>query len=156
MKIDPQFPAHWKQYLIQSGYAALAVFIITIILSSNPVVIASIGATAFIVFAMPENVAAQPKRIIGGHLLGFFIGSCFAVFPFMDILFFKAVWFAASVGVTILLMVILDFEHPPAAGTALGMTLVGYSSSSATAIIASVFILAFIGYIAKPFLRNLV
>ena len=97
MKIDPQFPAHWKQYLIQSGYAALAVFIITIILSSNPVVIASIGATAFIVFAMPENVAAQPKRIIGGHLLGFFIGSCFAVFPFMDILFFKAVWFAASV-----------------------------------------------------------
>ena len=140
MKIDPQFPAHWKQYLIQSGYAALAVFIITIILSSNPVVIASIGATAFIVFAMPENVAAQPKRIIGGHLLGFFIGSCFAVFPFMDIL----------------LMVILDFEHPPAAGTALGMTLVGYSSSSATAIIASVFILAFIGYIAKPFLRNLV
>lgn len=156
MKIDPQFPTHWKQYLIQSGYAALAVFIITIILSSNPVVIASIGATAFIVFAMPENVAAQPKRIIGGHLLGFFIGSCFAVFPFMDILFFKAVWFAASVGVTILLMVILDFEHPPAAGTALGMTLVGYSSSSATAIIASVFILAFIGYIAKPFLRNLV
>ena len=156
MKIDPQFPAHWKQYLIQSGYAALAVFIITIILSSNPVVIASIGATAFIVFAMPENVAAQPKRIIGGHLLGFFIGSCFAVFPFMDILFFKAVWFAASVGVTILLMVILDFEHPPAAGTALGMTLVGYSSSSATAIIASVFILAFIGYIAKPFLQNLV
>ena len=156
MKIDPQFPAHWKQYLIQSGYAALAVFIITIILSSNPVVIASIGATAFIVFAMPKNVAAQPKRIIGGHLLGFFIGSCFAVFPFMDILFFKAVWFAASVGVTILLMVILDFEHPPAAGTALGMTLVGYSSSSATAIIASVFILAFIGYIAKPFLRNLV
>ena len=156
MKIDPQFPAHWKQYLIQSGYAALAVFIITIILSSNPVVIASIGATAFIVFAMPENVAAQPKRIIGGHLLGFFIGSCFAVFPFMDILFFKAVWFAASVGVTILLMVILDFEHPPAAGTALGMTLVGYSSSSATAIIASVFILSFIGYIAKPFLRNLV
>ena len=156
MKIDPQFPAHWKQYLIQSGYAALAVFIITIILSSNPVVIASIGATAFIVFAMPKNVAAQPKRIIGGHLLGFFIGSCFAVFPFMDILFFKAVWFAASVGVTILLMVILDFEHPPAAGTALGMTLVGYSSSSATAIIASVFTLAFIGYIAKPFLRNLV
>ena len=100
MKIDPQFPTYWKQYLMQSSYAAVTVFFITIILSNNPVVIASIGATAFIVFAMPDNVAAEPKRIIGGHLVGFFVGSCFAVFPFMDILFFKAVWFAASVGIT--------------------------------------------------------
>jgi len=156
MKIDPQFPTHWKQYLIQSSYAAITVFFITIILSNNPVVIASIGATAFIVFAMPNNVAAEPKRIIGGHLVGFFVGSCFAVFPFMDILFFKAVWFSASVGITILLMVVLDFEHPPAAGTALGMALVGYSSSSASAILISVVILALIGFFAKPFLRNLV
>ena len=156
MKIDPQFPTHWKQYLIQSSYAAITVFFITIILSNNPVVIASIGATAFIVFAMPNNVAAEPKRIIGRHLVGFFVGSCFAVFPFMGILFFKAVWFSASVGITILLMVVLDFEHPPAAGTALGMALVGYTSSSASAFLISVVILALIGYIAKPFLRNLV
>ena len=129
---------------------------ISILLSNNPVVVASIGATAFIVFAMPNNVAAEPKRIIGGHLVGFFVGSCFAVFPFMDILFFKAVWFSASVGITILLMVVLDFEHPPAAGTALGMALVGYSSSSASTILISVVILALIGFFAKPFLRNLV
>ena len=53
-------------------------------------------------------------------------------------------------------MVVLDFEHPPAAGTALGMALVGYTSSSASAFLFSVVILALIGYIAKPFLRNLV
>ena len=70
--------------------------------------------------------------------------------------FFKAVWFSASVGITILLMVVLDFKHPPAAGTALGMALVGYTSSSASAFLISVVILALIGYIAKPFLRNLV
>ena len=98
MKIDTQFSKYWKQYLIQSSYAAITVFIITIILSNNPVVIASFGATAFIVFAMPNNVAAEPKRIIGGLLVGFFVGSCFVVFPFMGILFFKAVWFSASVG----------------------------------------------------------
>ena len=89
MKIDTQFSKYRKQYLIQSSYAAITVFIITIILSNNPVVIASIGATAFIVFAMPNNVAAEPKRIIGGHLVGFFVGSCFAVFPFMGILFLR-------------------------------------------------------------------
>ena len=88
--------------------------------------------------------------------MGFFIGSCFAVFPFMDIIFFKAIWFALSIGFTILLMVVLDFEHPPAAGTALGMTLVGYSGSAAIAIIISVLSLAIIAYIFKPYLEDLV
>ena len=156
MKLDPKFPSYWKTYLTQSSYAAAAVFFITLLLSENPVVIASIGATAFIVFALPNNIAAEPKRIIGGHFLGFFIGSCFAVFPFMDIIFFKAIWFALSIGFTILLMVVLDFEHPPAAGTALGMTLVGYSGSAAIAIIISVLSLAIIAYIFKPYLEDLV
>ena len=156
MKIDSKFSAYWKDYVRQSSYAAITVFFITIFLSDNPVVIASIGATSFIVFAMPNNVSAEPKRIIGGHLVGFFVGVCFAVFPLMDILLFKALWFSASVGITILIMVVMDVEHPPAAGTALGMTLVGYTNSSASAIIISVIFLAFIGYVAKPYLRDLV
>ena len=93
MEIDSKFPKHWRRYLIQSSYAAATVFFITITLSNSPVIIASIGATAFIVFAMPNNIAAEPKRIIGGHFLGFFIGSCFAVFPFMDVVLFKACGF---------------------------------------------------------------
>jgi len=156
LNIDPKFPDYWKDYVLQSSYASLSVFLISIIIPENPVVIASIGATAFIVFALPNNIAARPQCIIGGHLLGFFIGSCFAVFPFIDILFFKAIWFALSVGFSILFMVVLDLEHPPAAGTALGMTLVGYSSTSATTIFISVVILAVIGYVAKPYLKDLV
>jgi len=156
MKIDSKFSTYWRDYVRQSAYAATAVFFITILLSDNPVVIASIGATSFIVFAMPNNISAEPKRIIGGHLVGFFVGVCFAVFPFMDIIFFKALWFSASVGITILIMVVMDVEHPPAAGTALGMTLVGYTNSSSSAIIISVVVLAFIGYVSKPYLRDLV
>ena len=53
-------------------------------------------------------------------------------------------------------MVVFDLEHPPAAGTALGMTLVGDISSSSFAILISVILLAFISYVAKPFLRDLV
>jgi len=156
LNIDPKFPKYWKQYLIQSSMAAGTVFIITILLADNPVIIASIGATAFIIFAMPNNITSEPKRIIGGHLLGFFIGSCFAVFPFMHILFFKAIWFSLSVGITILFMVVLDVEHPPAAGTALGMTLMSYSSTSVTTILISVFILAIVSHLFKPFLKDLV
>lgn len=70
--------------------------------------------------------------------------------------FFTALWYALSVRITLFIMVVMDFEHPPAAGTALGMTLVGYTSSSAVVIIISIVILAFISYAAKPFLRDLV
>ena len=156
MKIDSNFPPQWKAYIMQSSYAALSVFIITLILSENPVVIASIGAKAFIIFALPNNNSAEPKRIIGGHFLGFFIGACFAVFPFMHIVLFKAIWFALSIVFTILLMVVLDFEYPPAAGTSLGMALVGYSNSAAIAIIISVLLLTVIAYLSKPYLEDLV
>ena len=74
----------------------------------------------------------------------------------MHIVLFKAIWFALSIGFTILLMVVLDFEHPPAAGTSLGMTLVGYSNSAAIAIIISVLLLTVIAYLSKPYLEDLV
>ena len=156
VEIDSKFPKHWRRYLIQSSYAAATVFFITITLSNSPVIIASIGATAFIVFAMPNNIAAEPKRIIGGHFLGFFIGSCFAVFPFMDVVLFKALWFSLSVGITILFMVVLDLEHPPAAGTALGMTLIAYSSTSLMTIFIRVLFLVIVGHLSKPYLKDLV
>ncbi len=91
MKIDDKFFSYRKQYFIQSGYAAVSIFIITFILYNNPIVIASIGATAFIVFSMPNSITAQPRRIIGGHLVGFILGSCFGVFPFMNVLFFYSI-----------------------------------------------------------------
>ncbi len=72
MEKDSKFPKHWIRYLIQGSYAAATSFFITITLSNSPIIIASIGETAFIVFAMPNNIAAEPKRIIGGHFLGFF------------------------------------------------------------------------------------
>ena len=50
--MDPKFPSYWKPYILQSSYAAGTVVFITLLLSENPVVIASIGATAFIVFVI--------------------------------------------------------------------------------------------------------
>ena len=105
---------------------------------------------------MPNSITAQPRRIIGGHLVGFFVGSCFGVFPFINVLFFTALWYALSVGITLFIMVVMDFEHPPAAGTALGMTVTGYSQDAAIAIITSVILLALISHYAKPFIRDLV
>ena len=64
--MDSKFPKHWRRYLIQSSYAAATVFFITITLSNSPVIIASIGATAFIVFAMPNNIVADQSVLLVG------------------------------------------------------------------------------------------
>ena len=156
LEIDSKFFKHWRKYLIQSSYAVATVFLITITLSNSPVIIASISATAFIVFTMLNTIAAEPKRIIGGHFLGFFIGLCFAVFPFIDAVFFKALWFSLLFGMTILFMVFLDLEHPLAAGTALGMTLIAYSSTSVTTIFIRDLFLATVGHLSKSYLKDLV
>jgi hypothetical protein len=113
MEIDSKLTNHLRRYLIQSSYVAATVFFITITSSNSTVIIASIGATAFIVFAMLNNIAAEPKHITRVHFLGFFIGSSFAVFSFMDVVLFKALWFSLSVGITILFMIVLVLEHHP-------------------------------------------
>jgi CBS-domain-containing membrane protein len=144
MLIDDKIKSNWKSYVIQSGFTALSVFIIILILEmEHAVVIASIGATAFIVFAMPNNITAKPKKIIGGHIAGL-------------IIIINAFFYAAAVGVTFLIMVITDTEHPPAAGTALGLSITGYSFEAAVAVLTSVIILSFIHLFAKSKLKDLV
>ena len=48
----PKFSIYWKPHILQSSYAEGTIFFITLLLSENPVLIASIGATTFIVFAL--------------------------------------------------------------------------------------------------------
>ena len=121
----------------------------------HAVVIASIGATAFIVFSMPNSVTAKPRRIIGGHLVGFISGSFFAIIPHGNI-FSAALIYSIAVGVAFFILVITDTEHPPAAGTALGMAITGYSFEAAVAVFTSVIIFALIHYFAEPYLKDLV
>ena len=157
MKIDPQFSSHWRTYALQSVYASIAVFFITLVLGmEHAVVITSIGATSFIVFAMPTAKACQSapnkRKSINGKIAKQEPTKnpckCPPIIRFgcPDTLF----------GITLFAMVVLDFEHPPAAGTALGMTVTGYSQDAAIAIITSVILLALISHYAKPFIRDLV
>ncbi|MGB2877910.1 MAG: HPP family protein, partial [Dehalococcoidales bacterium] len=78
-RIRRGFSRLWLNYIYQSLLATIVIFIILLLLNlEHVVVIASIGATAFIVFTMPRNVTAAPRRVIGGHIVGFICGSAFA------------------------------------------------------------------------------
>ena len=157
MPIDKKFQTQYKHYLLQSSYAALTVFFLTMILNwHHAVSISSIGAMAFIVFSMPKSYSSKSGRIIGGHIIGFIVGCIFSIFPYIDLLFFAALWYGLAVGVSFILMSITDTEHPPAIGTAVGMTIVGYSHTVAIGISLSILILVLIHKQLKPYIQDLV
>ncbi len=154
-KMVEEFRLFWKYYVFQSLLATIVVFVVLLLLSiKHAVIIASIGATAFIVFAMPKMITAQARNVIGGHTIGLISGSLCALIPHPTI-FLTALAYSLAVGISILLMVILDAEHPPAAGTALGFALTGFSINAALALGISIIILSFAHYLFKSYLRDL-
>ena len=151
-----KFRSLWKNYIFQSFLAALTIFLVLLFLTiEHAVVIAAIGATAFIVFAMPRNVTANSRNIIGGHLVGLFSGSLCALIPQPSFLC-SIMAYSLAVGLSIFIMVIIDTEHPPAAATALGVAITGFSLSASIAVITSVIVLSLAHHFLKPFLRDLV
>lgn len=139
-----KFRLLWKNYLFQSFLAALAIFLVLLFLTiEHAVIIPAIGATAFIVFAMPNSITANSRNIIGGHLAGLFTSSLCALMPQ------PSFWY--SITAYSFAMVIVDTEHPPPAATALGLVIIGFSLNAAIAVLLSL-----AHHFLKPFLRDLV
>jgi len=154
--LDKKFPLHWKQYILQSLYATFSVFIVLLLLEmEHVVIIASIGASAFIVFTMPRSITARPRSLIGGHVIGFSTGSLIALVPHTSVLGCAATY-AIAVGSAIFLMVVTDTEHPPAGGTALGVAITGFSLSIMISGLTSIILLAIIYALLKSRLVDLV
>jgi len=154
-RIKSEFRRLWKNYLYQSFLAAFTLVLVLLVLSmQHVVVIASIGATAFIVFTMPKNITARPRRVIGGHIIGLSTGSLIALIAHHAILTSVLVY-ALAVGVSIFLMVALDCEHPPASGTALGVAMTGFSLQVMIAVVSSSILLSIAHRLLRGYLREL-
>ena len=151
-----EFMMHWKNYIYQSLAATVATMVILFALSmENAVVVASIAASIFIVFTMPNAISARKRAIIGGHWIGLFFGSIWTLIP-QPYSFISIIVFSLAVGTTMFTMVLFDMEHPPAAGTALGVAITGFSWNVGIAIITSTIILVIIRTVFKPYLKDLV
>ncbi len=154
-KMVEEFRLYWRHYVLQSLIATVAVFVVLYFLSlQNAVIIASLGATAFIVFAMPGYITAQPRNVIGGHLFGLFWGFVFSLVPHAAMIG-SLVCYALAVGLSIFTMVVTDTEHPPAAGTALGVAITGISPQVLVTVVLSIILLSLIHHFFKPYLRDL-
>ncbi|MBN1857190.1 MAG: HPP family protein [Dehalococcoidia bacterium] len=150
-----RFRVGWKAYLLQSAGAGLTTSLILLFLNlEHAVVIAALGASAFIVFGRPFDLTARPVNVIGGHLIGFAVGSLCATIPHSS-MYPTLFCYGLAVGVSVFLMVLLNTQHPPASGTALGIAMRGYSHEAFIAVITITLVLAFVHYVLKPHLRNL-
>lgn len=154
--LDPKFGPHWLSYIFQSVLATAAIFVVLITLrQQNLVVAASLAATAFTVFVIPNSMAASSRNVIGGHVVGLIFGSLFALFP-QDTGMMMNLWHALAVGCSLLVMSITNTEHPPAAGTALGVVIAGFSARVVLGVVLGVAILAVIHRLLRPVLIDLI
>ncbi len=163
--IDKSFRQAPKSYIIQSLLATVTLVIILTFVEvlTHAAIIAALGSSVFIVFAMPHSVTAQPRRLIGGHVVGLLSGSlCYYVFLTGPLGQLAAnwefmLWFvsALSVGLSIFIMTVTNTEHPPAAGTALGIVAHEWSYQIVVFILLAVISLAVIRRLLRSYLRDL-
>jgi len=150
--IKNKFKKLWKHYILQSLLATAALFILVLVLGKDKIVlISAMGATAFIVFAMPKTISAKTKNVIGGHLVGLASG---AIFYFTIMPYFLE--YSLAVGIAIFFMIVLDVKHPPAAGTALAVVINEISRDAFIIIMISAVVLSQMRYYLRHYLKDLV
>ena len=78
-------------------------------------VIASFGASSVLIFGVIDSPLAQPRNLVGGHVLSAIVGvACYQLFS-------PHLWLAASIAVSasISIMQLTKTLHPPGSATAL-------------------------------------
>jgi len=95
-----------------TGYLSLA--------AHTPLLMAPFGATCVLAFGVPDSPLAQPRNVIGGHLLSTFIGLvCLHLFGHQ--------WWAMAIAVATAIagMQLTRTVHPPAGADPLVVMLTG-------------------------------
>ena len=163
--IDKSFIRAPKKYITQSllAVAAVALILYFVEVLTHAAIVAALGASTFVVFAMPHSITARPRRLIGGHIIGVICGtSCYYAFltgPLGELAvnWEYILWFvsALSVGLSIFLMTITDTEHPPAASTALGIVVHTWSYETVIFILLCAIGLALVRRVLRRYLIDL-
>ncbi len=97
------------------GVGLIAFLQSTLSETDNLFLIGSFGASAVLIFGAIQSPLAQPRNLVGGHLISAFLGvTIYQFFP-------NIIWLTAplAVGLSIISMQITKTLHPPGGATAL-------------------------------------
>ncbi|WP_439648949.1 HPP family protein [Desertivirga xinjiangensis] len=87
-----------------------------------PLIMAPFGASCVLAFGVPDSPLAQPRNILGGHLISSLIGVlCYT--------YFGSTWYSLVIGVgaAIFIMQLTKTTHPPAGADPLVIIFAGAS-----------------------------
>ena len=163
---DKKFRKNIHRYISQCMLATLTILAVLFFLDvlTETAIIAALGASAFVVFAIPNSYSSDPRRLIGGYIVGIVIGIiCYLIsikFPTSD--FFTntemslIVFGAIAVGLSIFIMAVTNTEHPPAAGIALGLLINKWDWMTIIFILFAISWLTGVRKILNPYLMDLI
>jgi len=163
---DRKFRKNIHRYIFQCILATLTILAVLFFLDvlTETAIIAALGASAFVVFAIPTSYSSDPRRLIGGYMVGIIVGMiCFYIstmFPasnfFTNTEMSLIIFGAIAVGVAIFIMAITNTEHPPAAGIALGLVINSWSWMTIVFILCAIIWLSGVRKALKPYLMDLI
>lgn len=129
---------------------------------TQTVLIASLGASAFIAFAVPLSLHSSPRHMIGGYIVGILAGGSMSyLYSSIDvsILFIESaamiVFGALATSVAMFVMVVTKTEHPPAAALALGLVLNEWDMLTLGVVLAGIVGLSIFKRMVLPLLMDL-
>ena len=154
-----------KNYLFQCGLAILSLIAILMVQSAlfSEAIVVSVASAAFTIFVFPDSIASTPRRVIGGQLAAILAGAIFFGILHIPALasaaesmtLLPSVAAALAVGLSILIMVATNTEHPPAAGVALGLVIDPWQWSAIAFVLTGALILSVIRAVLRPKMINL-
>lgn len=168
--IDSRFKQNKWAYIWQP--VAAAVYILVVLMGFETIgkidVLGAIGlsalaSSAFICFTQQERAGLTLRHLLGGYCIAMLAGSLFkavtaiASYTENPLTYGHTLIICAilAAGVAMLFMVILNMEHPPAAGLAIGLVLEAWSLRTLAAIIVAILLLFALRLLLKPYMRNL-
>ena len=163
---DKKFRKNIHRYIFQCIIATLTILAVLFFLDvlTETAIIAALGASAFVVFAIPNSYSSDARRLVGGYIVGIVIGvicyfisitlptSNFFTNTEMSLIVFGAI----AVGIAIFTMAVTNTEHPPAAGVALGLVINPWTWVTIVFIICAIIWLAGVRKILRPYLMDLI
>ncbi|MCF7833647.1 MAG: HPP family protein [Candidatus Marinimicrobia bacterium] len=163
---DVKIAESLKEYIFQSALATISIFLVLVFLDilEHTALIVTLGASVFIIFVMPKSYISRPKQVLGGYSVGMICGIiCFLLMRVLsrnvgavpDNIFIIG-FGALAVGVAIFLMAVINLEHPPAVGIALGLVLSQWNYRTIIFIIFALIILLVIKRVLQPILIDLI
>jgi len=153
------------RYIFQCFLATCTILIVLLFLDAltYPALLATLGATVFIVFTMPNAYSSRIRSLVGGYFVGISVGALFSVIsklpvtisllPSLELTY--CVFGGLAVGTAIFVMVITNTEHPPASGIALALVINPWDILTILFLLCIIIILAIIHKWMRPILIDL-